>query len=130
MPKPFVIQAEAFQNGAGLIRARMADWDGEDITQDVIASGTYSLIDTASGEVIDGHDGVTITIADAVFNTLQTPASGKRFNFRLYLNNTDNECFPVGGVVVRCEVRLIDTLGRPIDLWANIYVVNSEIPEA
>lgn len=126
--KPFVFQAQAFQNKPGLIRARVKDWDGDDLTRDVFASGTYTLIDTSTGEAIEGHEGISIVEADSIFDTLQTPSSGRPYNFLLYLDNTDDECFPTGGVVVRCEIELVDTLGREIPLWGNINVLNSEIP--
>jgi hypothetical protein len=128
MPKPFILQGEAYQKGGATIRGRIKDWDGVDITQAAIASGTYTLTDTSTGLVIPNHDDIALTISSVVFNTLQTPAVGRPYNFRLHLSPVSNQCFPNGARVVRCEVELIDLLSRPIPLWANINVLSLQEP--
>lgn len=73
MPKPILIKGSAWEDTAATIRAQVADNLDELITTSNVSSITYSVYDAATPRaLISGYDGVSITVADAVYDTLQT----------------------------------------------------------
>lgn len=94
------------ENTGITILARVLGWDGSAIVQADVASGLYWVFDLAAlPDPIPA--GTALTVADVVFDTLQTDAKwtldDTGYNFALHVPGTS---FDGGGKTFRVEIEL------------------------
>ena len=86
--------------GTALLRANLS----------AITYWVYDVTTEGSEAVVSGHNGVSLTISDVIFDTLQGwHVDGVGHNFRKTLAAT---AFPTGGNKYRVEVKWTHTDGR------------------
>lgn len=110
------IQAHWVEDSNAYIMAYLRNAAGTALKVADIASLTYSVYQVVDGvaTVVTGHDGVSLTIATAIFDTLQTAALDPRwtgsggYNFKHDLLYT---AFPSGNVHYEYECTVIETGG-------------------
>ena len=117
---------------------RIEGWDGTPITTNEVAGIVYSIYeldpaDPDSRTVVTGHDEVTLTVADVVFDSLQTDARWTEddtgYNFRWPLDGSQIANFDVASGAsqtkrYRAEAILTDTNGDKIVLVWQLSVTN------
>lgn len=121
--------ATAFANGTILIMARIKDLAGTDVTVESLASIKYTVYSLGksgnSGRtVVDGHDHVSLTIANVFSNTIQTQTIDGvevSYNFRYIINNSVKECFPNAGerYLVRIDFMPVQGYISPVQILTN-----------
>ena len=116
-----------FKNSTGTFMAKIIGADAAEIAQADISSIAYSVYgrdpdceDTQT--VVSGHDGVTLTVASVVFDTLQTDSrwtvDTTGYNFRFEIDTSEDEAFTVRGTKYLVHVELTPITGQVIDaLW-------------
>lgn len=80
------IYTTAFKGGTARLCARVY-LNGTDVTQAAVSSITYSIYlldedDPESRTAVTGHSAVDLTVADVVYDTLQTDSQASNYNFR------------------------------------------------
>lgn len=90
------------KNGLLVYLARIRKLDGNLLQQANLTGITYTITDLLTSLVITGHSAISLTIADVVFDTLQTgdprwDVDETGFSFAHELSNADNQPFPNGG---------------------------------
>ena len=123
-------------DNSGLFLARVDLWTGSLITQAAITSIKYTLYDLGFGAMdapsaVTGHTDVSLTVADVVFDTLQTDGrwteDSTGYNFSLQLDASANPPFPASGVAQknRYDLRVWFTpaTGQVIELRFRVKTV-------
>lgn len=91
MPEAKRIEGFLFQNSAGVIMGRVTNNRGADVTQSSLTSLVLTLEDKAFPGVPVASSPYTLTVADVIFDTLQTDSIWEQttdgFNF---LYDTEN----------------------------------------
>jgi hypothetical protein len=122
----------AFKNGSLTLLARVVGGSGANIVRADLASAKYSifLLDDQNPnhrDVVTGHDNVTLTVADVVFDTLQTAtiwtADTTGYNFRHTLDVGTNPAFAIAGRRYLVEYRLVPVSGQVILVRFRINVI-------
>lgn len=75
MPEAAITSVFVFEDGGATIMARIIGNDAANITQASLTTITYSVfdLDSATPETpVSGHDAQALTVANVVFNALQT----------------------------------------------------------
>ena len=117
------IYATAFKNGSITLLARIVGADGSPIVQADVASAAYSVYllddqDADARNVVAGHDGVALSVASIVFDTLQTDAlwtvDATGYNFRHVLDVSANQAFAIAGRRYLVEFELTPGSGQEI----------------
>jgi hypothetical protein len=112
-----------FKNGSTVILARIVDAEGTPIQQADLSSISYSVylldeVDPDTMTVATGHDGETLTIADVVYDTLQTDAiwdvDSTGYNFKHTLDVSTNQAFTVAGRDYQIRYELTPTTGQVV----------------
>ena len=127
MANPSPVQAVTLRNSSPVLLARVEDSEGNDITQDAVSTITYSVYlldkdwpqDRDNRTAITGHSTVAVTVADAVFDTLQTDdgrwdVDTTGYNFRHQIDVSANACFAVAGRHYLVEFTITPTSGQAI----------------
>jgi hypothetical protein len=121
MPQAKDIYGTAFKNGSAILMARIVDAAGANVQQAGIAAIEYSVfeLDPCRPDdlaIVSGHDGVALTVANVIYNSLQTgglwtlDATG--YNFRHDIDVTSSEAFPKAGVEYQIRYELTPTTGQ------------------
>ncbi len=117
------IYGTAFKNGSATLLARVIGSDGAAIVRADVASAKYTIYllddqDPDSRTAVTGHANVSLTLADVIFNSLQTDAlwtvDGTGYNFRHVLDVSPNQAFTVAGRRFLVEVELTPVSGQVI----------------
>ncbi len=119
--------ATLFKNGTGTFMAQVVGAGDVAITQATIASIVYTVStldpdDPDAETVVSGHDGVALTVADVVYDTLQTSDSRwtvdtTGYNFLYEIDVSSDEAFPVRGNKYLVKFELTPTEdGQVIDV--------------
>jgi len=117
------IHAAVFRNATATFMARVENATGQEINQASVSSLKYSVYeldinDPAVLTVVTGHDQVSLTIADVVFDTLQSDDSWTvdtvGYNFRHELDVSLNEAFANAGGVYQVRYELTPVTGQKI----------------
>lgn len=127
MANAVATHVQAFKNGTVTMMARVVGNDDVNITQAVIASAKYTIValdpDCPDSETpIDGHEDVSLTVADIIFDTLQTDSRWNPkidttgYNFLHTPVVAVNEAFPVRGVKYLVKYELTSDAGPVIDV--------------
>jgi len=121
-----------FKEGSASLLARAVDWSGVVLEQADISSAEYTiyLLDDQAPDTrtaVTGHTAVALTVADILYNTLQTGADwtvdSVGYNFRLDLDVSADEAFSVAGRRYVVEVKLTPTSGQDILLRFRCNVI-------
>ncbi len=117
------IYGKAFKNGSATLLARVVGSDGVAITRSDVASARYSVYllddhDADARQVLAGHDGVSLAVADVVFDSLQTDAlwtvDSTGYNFRHVVDVSANQAFSAAGRRFLVEFTLTPSAGQVI----------------
>lgn len=116
-----IIKGVAYEDGAVVLMARVANATGTNITQASVTGITYKVFDLLdNSQVATG----TLTVSAVVFDTLQTPtiwtADTTGYNFRVDPAKTT---LPNGGTTYRFEYLVDPTSGE--DFWI-VFEVSTE----
>ena len=131
MAEALDIHGEAFKNGTVTLLARVVGEDADPITTADVNSIQYSiyLLDDQNPDdrtAVEGHADVTLTIADVVFDSLQTDsiwtADATGYNFRHTPDISANQAFAVAGRRYLVEYRIAPALGQMIIVRFRINV--------
>ena len=123
MANAVAIDGRIFKNSTGQLMARVVGDANAAVAQADIASIVYSVYtldpdDPDDQEVIDGHEDVALTVADVVFDSLQTDSrwtvDSTGYNFRFEIDVSSDEAFPVRGDVYLVRAELKPTSGQVI----------------
>lgn len=106
-----VFCGEAFEDGGATLLARVQGWNAIDIVQSDISSIQYAVTDRTSGASVIAA--TSLTVADVVFNTLQTDArwsvDAEGYNFR---HTVPASALPTGDHVYRVEYKFTPAAGE------------------
>jgi hypothetical protein len=124
------IQLQAFVGGSATLMARIVGASGANIVQADIASIAYSIFTfdryakTRTG--VTNHTAVALTVANVVFNTLQTDAiwtvDATGYNFRHVLDVSPNAAFAAVGTYL-IEYKLTPNNGEVIIVRFAVTVI-------
>ena len=126
------IYGTAFKNGSATLLARVIGSDGAAIVRADVASAQYTVYllddqDPDSRTAITGHTNVSLTLADVIFNSLQTDApwtvDSTGYNFRHVLDVSANQAFTVAGRRVLVEFELTPDSGQVILVRFRLNVI-------
>ena len=126
------IHGSAFKNGSATLLARIVGPDGANILQSDINTIEYTVYllddqDPDSRTPVTGHTDVALTVADVIFNTLQTDAiwtvDATGYNFRHVLDVSSNQAFAVAGRRYLVEYQLTPAVGQMILVRFRINVI-------
>lgn len=113
------IYTTAHKNGTRRLDARVRNWDGDDILQADISSIAYTayLLDASNPDArtaITGHSAVSLTVADVIFDTLQTDEYSSNFNFSHTPPIGTTNLFTIAGRDYLIEYTITPTSGEKI----------------
>lgn len=117
-----VVRANVQQNSSALLLARVVNFAGELVVQADFGTIAYTVFDTTDGSAVTGHNGEALTVADVIFDELQTDdvlwppeeLDSLGFNFMHELVVSSNQPFPSANRLYRIEVTLTPAAGSPI----------------
>jgi len=104
------IRGGVFKNGSATLVARIVGADGSVIQQADVSAIAYTIYrvdpnDADGDTAIDGHEGVAVTVADVIFDTLQTgdlwDVDDTGYNFKHVIDVGTNAAFAVAGATYR-----------------------------
>jgi hypothetical protein len=117
------IHTTIFKNGTGTFLARVIGANGTPVTPEAIASATYSvyLLDDQepdARQAVAGHSGVTLSVADVLYASVQTDAIWTRdaigYNFRHTLDVSTHAAFPNAGRRYLVEYQFLPVTGQSV----------------
>ena len=132
MAEAIDIHGSAFKNGSATLLARIVGPDGANILQSDVNTIEYTVYllddqDPDSRMPVTGHTDVALTVADVIFNTLQTAAiwtvDATGYNFRHVLDVSSNQAFAVAGRRYLVEYQLTPAVGQMILVRFRINVI-------
>ncbi|MEX2091838.1 MAG: hypothetical protein WD971_04130 [Pirellulales bacterium] len=121
MPQAQDIFGTAFKNGSAILMARIVDAAGANVQQAGLAAIEYSIyeLDPCRPDnlaAVAGHDGVSLVVADVIFNALQTgglwTVDDVGYNFRHEIDVSTTEAFPKAGAQYQVRYELTPTAGQ------------------
>jgi hypothetical protein len=121
MPQAKDIYGTAFKNGSAVLMARIVDSAGDEVQQAGVTAIKYSIyeLDQCRPDnltVVTGHDGVSISVSNVVYDTLQTGGlwtlDEVGYNFRHEINVSSAEAFPKAGAQYQVRYELTPTAGQ------------------
>lgn len=132
MPQAKDIYGTVFKNGSAILLARIVDATGQPIDQAAISSIEYTIyeLDPCRPDdltVVDGHDGVALTVADVVYNQLQTDGlwtvDEDGYNFRHEVDVAQNEAFPKAGSQYQVRYEFTPASGQKVIVRFQLRVI-------
>lgn len=123
MPEARDLYGSVFEQSSAVLLARVTFADGQAVQQADLASGEYQVMELdpckeGEGTVVSGHDGVSLTISDVVYDTLQTDAPWSvdsiGYNFRHEVDVGASHAFVNAGQEYQVRYTLNPTSGQPI----------------
>lgn len=123
MPSAEDVHGAVFKNGTITNLARVVGADGTNITQSDIDSGVYSIYllndqDADSRTAVTNHSAVALTIADVIFDTLQTDSIWTKddtgYNFKHVIDVSSDVAFAIAGRRYLVEYTLTPNSGQVI----------------
>ncbi len=132
MPDAQDIQGTVFKNGSAILLARVVGADGEAITRNTLAAIRYtaSLLDDQDPDQqtpLDGHVAISLSVAEAIYDTVQTDAIWTRdsigYNFKHVLDVSAHEAFPTAGRSYRIVHELTPTSGQVILVRFRVHAI-------
>ncbi len=132
MAEAIDIHGSAFKNGSATLLARIVGQDGDNILQSDVNTIVYTVYllddqDPNTRTPVTGHTDVSLTVADIIFNTLQTDAiwtvDATGYNFRHVLDVSSNPAFAIAGRRYLVEYQLTPAVGQMIIVRFRINVI-------
>jgi len=132
MPDAQDIQGTVFKNGSAILLARVVGAGGTAVTQAEIAAIRYTahLLDDQDPDQqtpLEGHVAVSLSVADNIYDTLQTDALWTRdtigYNFKHVLDVTSYPAFPTAGRSYRIVVELTPASGQVILVRFRLHAI-------
>ena len=123
MPSARDIHGTVFKNGSAILLARVVDASGSAVQQADLSAIEYTVYEldpcrVDSQTAVTGHDGVAVTVADIIYDTLQTGAEwtvdATGYNFRHEVPVSTNDAFPTAGRSYQIRYELTPTSGEKI----------------
>jgi len=130
MADPTTVYGTVYKNGTATLMARIVEDDATRIVQADVSTIVYSvyLLDSSDPDtqtVQTGHDGVSLTVANVIFDTLQTDdrwtEDSTGYNFRHTVDVSSNAAFGTAGRTYRVEYTLTPDSGQDILLRFDLY---------
>ena len=112
-----------FKNGAAILLARVVGTDGSPLVASDASALQYSVLELDECRpdqqtAIDGHDDVTLSIGESIFDTLQTDSlwtlDATGYNFRHEIDVSSDEAFPKAGVSYQVRYQLTPVSGQKV----------------
>jgi hypothetical protein len=132
MPDAQDIQGEVFKNGSAILLARVVGAGGAAVTRDEVAAIRYTacLLDDQDPDQqtpLDGHVAVSLSVADTIYDALQTDAIWTRdaigYNFKHVLDVSSHQAFPTAGRSYRIVYELTPTSGQVILVRFRVHAI-------
>ena len=132
MAEALDIHGAAFKNGTTTLLARVVGDDAEPVTIADVNSIEYAVYllddqDPDDRTEVEGHADVTLTVADVLFNSLQTDSlwtvDATGYNFRHTPDISTYPAFDVAGRRYLIEYRLTPAVGQMILARFRINVI-------
>lgn len=127
--KPIIPNVRVLKNATVPMSARVLLLDGTDAQQADITSITYSIyevdcVDPNEWTVVAGFDGVSLTVSEVLYDTLQTDARAASWNFRHTPDISVNPAFTKIGIPYTAEYRMVPAVaGQEIVVRFAITVI-------
>ena len=104
------------------VLARVLDLDDTRLVRADLSTITYTIAELLAGDVtgeaVDGHEDVSLTVADVLFDTLSTGSGWDKdstgWNFRHVIETDDAVAFPTEEKRYQVEYTFTTTAGRVI----------------
>jgi hypothetical protein len=132
MAEAIDIHGSAFKNGSVTLLARIVSLAGANIVRSNINTIKYTvfLLDDQNADSrtsVDGHTEATLTVANVIFDSLQTDAIWTvdeiGYNFRHVLDVSTHQAFTVAGRRYLVEYQLTPAAGQAIIARFRINVI-------
>ncbi len=132
MPDAQDIQGTVFKNGSAILLARVVGADGEAITRNTLAAIRYTVYllddqDPDQQTALDGHVAISLSVAEAIYDTMQTDAIWTRdsigYNFKHVLDVSAHQAFPIAGRSYRVVYELSPTSGQVILVRFRVHAI-------
>jgi len=132
MPDAQDIQGTVFKNGSAILLARVVGADGAAVTRDALAAIHYTVYllddqDPDQQTPLDGHVAVSLSVTEAIYDTLQTDAVWTRdaigYNFKHILDVSTHQAFPTAGRSYRIVYELTPTSGQVILVRFRVHAI-------
>ena len=121
------ILGNVYENGTFTGMARVEKWDGSLLTQSTTTSIHYTIYNTADNSIPSGHNNVSLTVSDCVYNTLQTnaiwSADDTGYNFAFTPDVSSNNAFTGVGNVYLVVATIQPTTGQAIIVRWRVNVI-------
>jgi hypothetical protein len=118
------VKAVVFKDGSVILLARVVGGDGTPVTIAKIDDAEYSVYHVDNDfpdclTVSPGHNGVTLTVADVIFDTLQEDdlwgdTDDEGYNFKYAIDVSETQAFLVADETYLVVVTLTPTSGQDI----------------
>lgn len=130
MSQPIEIVGFVFKNFSAVLVARVVGSDNSTpLVQSDVDAAEYSIYlidpnDPDNDTVVEGHDGVSLTVSEVIYNTLQTddlwdvPDDDAGYNFKLVIDVSQDQAFAKAGAEYRIVVTLDAATGQDIPIRA------------
>ena len=126
------IYGVVFKNGSATLLARVVGADGAPVTPGQIASAAYTVAildehDPDSATPVAGHQGVSVSVAELVSDTLQQDAlwdvDELGYNFKHVLDVSAQPAFPTAGRQYRIQFELTPAAGQVILVRFRVHAI-------
>lgn len=117
--------AVAAAGGTVTLMHRLTDSAGVALLREDVVSITYTVSAIGADgtlEAVTGHDGLALTVADVIFDTMQTgppwdaAADAEGYNFRHTPDISENDAFPEWDCRYLIAYKVVPLVGPPI-VW-------------
>lgn len=111
------IHYTVFAGATRPLYARVLGWDGADLQLADVSSITYSVFaldDQGERTEVEGHVDVPPTVADVLFDSVQSDANASDWNFRLIPSIVEHDAFPTARTTYQVQVEIEPTEGEKI----------------
>lgn len=121
MPVASDIQGKVFRHGSAVLMARVVSSAGADLNQASVSAVSYTIYELTTNDpsglsIVTGHSGVSLTVGDVIFDTLQDDEAwtvdSQGYNFRHEVDVSTNEAFPNAGRVYQVRYELTPVTGQ------------------
>jgi len=123
MTRAQVYPVTAFEDSGISLMARVVGHDAANVTQSVVSSIVYSVIDNSDNSII--VDAATLQKTDIIFDALQTDArwtiDSTGYNFR---HDLPASALPTGNTTYRIEYKITPTSGAPFHLAFDVTTLD------
>ena len=121
MPVASDIKGKVFRQGSAVMMARVVNSTGGQLNQASVSAIEYTVYELTTNDpsgltAVSGHSGVSLTVDEVIFETLQVDESwtmdSEGYNFRHEIDVSSNEAFPDAGKVYQVRYELTPVTGQ------------------